>query len=106
ISSRRNAHRPLWTSCRPLGGRRGAPLATSVLGPQLKPALVLFEEIAQVVGRVEQPDPLLVVECHREAPQAVDAHASLFSDAKFEAAFGPCAGLLFELRDASQQFFF
>src|SRR5271154_1032157 len=76
----------------------------SILRFQLEPVLVFLEEGAQIVGCIEQADPLLVIECHRETSEAVDADAALFADAEFEAASRSRATLLFEFCDAGQQF--
>src|SRR5579862_9220081 len=73
---------------------------------QFEPRLIFFEERAQIFGSVEQANPLFVIECDREAAEAVDADASLFADAKFEAALGTASGLLFKLGNAREQFFF
>src|SRR5579862_5383991 len=75
-------------------------------GLQLQARLILFEKRAQVCRNVEQPDPLLVVECHGKAAQAVDAHAALLTDSKFQLARPLAACLFLELRNSRQQFFF
>src|SRR5215469_8163596 len=49
---------------------------------ELELRLVLFHELLDVVGGVEKAIPLLVVQRDGKAPQAVDAHAALFSDLK------------------------
>ena len=53
-------------------------MGTSALG--LEARVIGADEGADVVGHVEQLGPLLVVEGHREAAEAVDRHAALFAD--------------------------
>ena len=65
---------------RPRSRALSAELALSTLGLQL--GLVLLDEVADLVGHVEQPQPLLLVERHREATQAVDGDAALLKNAE------------------------
>src|SRR5580658_6586732 len=68
---------------------------------ELQARFVFFQEGAEIVGDSEQAIPLFVIECDREAPEAVDADASFFTDAKFEraAAFW-ASGFFFQFGDA------
>src|SRR5262245_56161751 len=52
----------------------------------LQTGVVVLEELADVVGKSEQALPLLDVQCHRHALQAVHADASLFTDFAIERA--------------------
>jgi len=54
---------------------------------KLQAAFVFLEESAEIVSGVEQTNPLLVVESDRKAPEAIDAHSALFTNAEFEPAF-------------------
>src|SRR5215469_3633170 len=85
--------------------RRTSILSSPLLVFQLEPRLVFLEEFAQVVGHVEQADPLLVIERDREAAQAIDADAALFPHAKFQRALFSAFGLFFEFGDARHEFF-
>jgi len=51
---------------------------------ELESVLVFFQECAQVLRRVQQAYPLLVVKRDGEAAEAVDADAAFFSHAKFQ----------------------
>src|ERR1017187_517301 len=81
----------------------------NVLQPSLRvlqfhASLVRFEKLSELIGLVEQPDPLFVIEGDRESSQAIHAHAALFADLEFETA--PLASLsLFQFRDSGFQFF-
>jgi hypothetical protein len=79
----------------------GLPLA-----PELQPALVLLQEGTKTVGRVEKADPLLVIEGHRKAPEAVDADPALVADPELQVSALLSADLLLKLGDACQQFLF
>src|SRR5205814_2279610 len=46
---------------------------------RLQPRLVRGDERAQLVGEVEELEPLLLVERHREAPESVDGDAALLA---------------------------
>jgi hypothetical protein len=48
-------------------------------GLQFQLALILLQKEAQAFGGVEQALPLFIVEGDREAPEPVDADASLFA---------------------------
>src|SRR5438105_3650310 len=58
----------------PASGGRG------LLAFDLQSRFVLFDELADLVGHVEQLGPLLLVERHREAAQTVYRNASLLTD--------------------------
>lgn len=53
---------------------------------QLQAAFVLFHEFLELLGVVEQADPLLVIERHRESAQAVHAYRAFFADAEVDDA--------------------
>src|SRR5882672_7024658 len=72
---------------------------------QLQLALVLFQERPQIICRVQQPNPLLVIQRDRKSPQSIHTHATLFSHAKFQRPFFPRPCLLFQFRNPRQQFF-
>src|SRR5690348_5065889 len=72
-----------------ISGWRGfSKLKASPLGLlrlfELQLASVLFQKRAQIGSRIQQPDPLLVIEGHREPTQAVDADAAFFADPKLQ----------------------
>src|SRR5580700_7231828 len=73
---------------------------------EFEAVFVFFEEFAEVFGHVEEADPLLVVERDREAAQAIDADAALFTDAKFQCPLFAAFGFFLEFGDARHQFFF
>src|SRR5215469_12687465 len=60
---------------------------TSSLGLQLR--VVLPDEGADVVGEIEQLGPLLLVQGHREATQAVDRDAALLAHLERDAPTAP-----------------
>src|SRR5437870_5345347 len=68
--------------------------------------LVFFQERAEFFGAIEQPQPLFVIERHREPPEAVYAHATFLADFELQGARLPLASLLFEFGDAREQFLF
>src|SRR6267378_2294341 len=93
--------RPLQSQpCWVLGDLKVA--ATRLLFFELEAGLVLFEEFAEVFGHVEEADPLLVIQRHREAAEAVHADAALFTDAKFQGALLAGFRFLLKLGDARQ----
>jgi hypothetical protein len=70
---------------------------------QLELVLVFFEECSQVWGRVQQSNPLFVIERYRKATQAVDADPAFVahSELKLPRPLPPL--LLFEFRDPRLQ---
>src|SRR5262249_42854435 len=60
------------------------PLGSGPLG--LETRLVVPDERADVVGQVEELQPLLLVERHREAPEPVDREPSLLAHLEGHAA--------------------
>src|SRR5664279_3504584 len=71
---------------------------------QFHAGLVRLQKLSDLIGLVEQPDPLLVIEGDREASQAIHAHTALFADFKLEtASLTPLS--LFQFRDSGFQFF-
>ena len=68
---------------------------SSALFFELEAVFVFFEESAQVVGDVEEANPLLVVQRHGETAQAVDADSAFFAHSELESALlSPFALLL------------
>src|ERR1041384_2425639 len=57
-------------------------------GLRLQVGVVVADERADVVGHVEQLRPLLLVEGHREASEAVDRDAALLADLQRDALRG------------------
>src|SRR5512147_238974 len=55
---------------------------------RLEALLVGLDEGANVVRHVEQLGPLLLVESHREAAEAVDRYAALFADLERHSSVG------------------
>src|SRR6185312_8384303 len=67
------------------------------------------DEAPDVVGHVEELDPLLLVERHREAAHAVDRHRALFADLERDALAGARLErlvFLLQLLQLSLQLFF
>src|SRR5262245_21528916 len=74
----RNASRDLRTIRRSRAGVNHAIRGRgSVLGLELP--FVVADESTDVVGEIEEPQPLLLVEGHWKAPQSVDRHAALLA---------------------------
>src|ERR1700722_6778708 len=73
---------------------------------QFQPVLVFFEERAQIRHHVQQPDPLLVVQRDRKAPQPIHADSPPFSHAKLQrpGSLRTPRRLLFQLGNLRQQF--
>src|ERR1700736_2048950 len=72
---------------------------------QLELRLVFFQKFAEFIGGVEQAVPLLVVESHGKAAQAIDAYASLVGHAKFQATGAARALLFLQLGETGFEFF-
>src|ERR1039458_5199088 len=71
---------------------------------QFHASLVRLQKLADLIGLVEQPGPLLVIEGDRKSPQAIHAHTALFADFKLEtASLTPLS--LFQFRNSGFQFF-
>ena len=56
---------------------------------QLPAALVLFQKLSQLFRRIEQSNPLFVIERDRKSSEAIHTHASFFSDSKIQRARSP-----------------
>src|SRR5439155_17921023 len=72
---------------------------------QFAGGFIFFEKVAQILGDVEQTNPLFVIERDGKAAETVDADAAFFSDAKFESAGALGAFFFFELGQPGFEFF-
>src|SRR5437016_7259848 len=72
---------------------------------QLSFGLVFLEERAKLRYRLQQPDPLFVVQRDGKSPQPVHAHAPFFADAELQRAAAASASLLFHFREFCFEFF-
>src|SRR5579862_3334248 len=71
---------------------------------QLAFRFVLLEKCPQIAGGIEQARPLFVIECNREASQAIYTDAPFFPDSEFELPTAPAPFLLLQFRDARLEF--
>ncbi len=67
--------------------------------------LILLEESAQAIARIEKADPLLVIQCDGKAAEPVNADAAFFANSKFKLAGAAAGGLLFQFGNARLQVF-
>src|SRR5438309_1998763 len=101
LSTIRRNFRLVWFPCRSLrsgiltGSLRLRIHDAALLFLQFQSGLVLFHELAELVSRVQQAVPLLVIQGHGETSEAIHAHPTLFSHAKFQAS-GAARALLFQ----------
>src|SRR5713101_166301 len=72
---------------------------------QLSSSFVLLEERAKLRRRLQQSDPLFVIQRDGKSPQAVHADAPFFAHSKFQRSGPAPASLFFQFRDFCFQFF-
>ncbi len=67
---------------------------------QFELGFIPFKKFAPLIARIEQADPLLVIERDRKAAEAIHADSAFFADPKFQAAGAASSLLLFQFLKA------
>src|ERR1700694_3676102 len=71
---------------------------------QLQLCFIFFEECTKILGLVQQPGPLFVIQGDGKSSQAIYADTAFFAYTKFECS-GTASSGFFQFRQAGLQFF-